>query len=499
MKLNKIAAACAVALAGMSSQAFALGAFDVADETIYLSGASAPDGFLASIATGLFTNTATDPVFFYKDDNATAVTTDDGKLYNGFFGVIKADASIPASLHGKKVRLIKRSDGGSVFGVNPVARSEALATLKISSAACTLTGTNTYACPKVGVDSGVGAPTGEEMVPDFGVSDVAPNMFKSPLNVEFGKTELSTDEVAAMTVKSVNTLMMGLAVTNAVPTTTYFDRANYGAMLTGNITGWIAAGAAAAPAAGDQVVVCRRVPGSGTQTSYNWFFNNFPCTTTSIAGSGDIAPARMNVSAIIGGDGLSATTAFEIDPTAGYTVLENSTSGKVRECLYKAQNGGVHAFQDEEGKYYKVNFGTGGYGAIGVLSVDSHGKETSTTEGGWSFRNMDGAGALGTASSTDQTVTGTGVAPTQANLMEGKYEFAAELTMQYRTDLAGLKLDFANEFIERAGDPTFQKKWTAALFPNATPVVSPAGVLTSTNIARATRNGNMCAPLQKLF
>ncbi len=504
MKLKHIAIASAMALAGVSSQAFALGAFDAADETIFLSGASAPDAFLASIATGLFTGTAADPIFTYKDDNGTAATTDDGKLYTAYFGVVKTDASIPASLHGKKVRLIKRSDGGSVWGVNPVARASSIATLKIASASCTLTGTNTYACPKVGVDPGVGTPTGDEMVPDFGVSDVAPNMFKGPLNVEFGQSELSADEVAGLTVKGVNTLMMGLAVTNAVPTTTYFDRANYGAMLNGSITEWIAAGAAAAPAAGNQVVVCRRVPGSGTQTSYNWFFSNFPCTTNSIAGSGALEPSRMGVNALIDtdavpNDGLTAATAFEIDPTAGYTVIENSSSGLVRTCLNKAQNGGVHEFIDEEGKYYKVNFGSGGYGAIGVLSVDSHGKETNATEGGWSFRNMDGAGALGTASSSDQTVTGTGVAPTQANLMEGKYEFAGELTMQYRNDLSGLKKDFADEFIKRAGAASFQKKWTAALFPNETPVVNAAGVLTSTNIARATRNGNMCAPLQKLF
>lgn len=500
MKLNKIAVACAMALAGMSSQAFALTAFEAADETVYLSGASAPDAFLASIATSLF-----DTGFFtYKDNAGTVATTDDGKLYTAYFGTVKTtDATIPAALKGKKIRLIKRSDGGSVFGVNPVARGEALASMHISNTAhangtpaCVLASGTTYACAKIGVDSGVGPAVGGEMVPDFGVSDVAPNMFKGPLNVEFGKAELDAGEVANLTVKAVNTLMMGLAVTNAVPTSTYFSAANYGAMLTGNVTSWAATGATVAK---DQVVVCRRVPGSGTQTSYNWFFNNFPCTTNSIAGSGQNEPARLNGTPILGGDGLSAATAFELDPS-GYTVIENSSSGLVRSCLNKAQNGGTHAFQDETGAFYKVNFGSGGYGAIGVLSVDSHGNELSATNGGWSFRNLNGAGNLGTASATDQSVVGTGVAPTQANLMEGKYEFAAELTMQYRTaDLSGLKLTFADEFIRRAGDPSFQKVWTAALFPNATPTVNASGELTSTNIARATRNGNMCAPLQKLF
>lgn len=489
MKLKKIALASAMVMAGASSQAFALTAFETPDLTVYLSGASAPDAFLTTIATGMYDA----GYFVYKDDAGTVATSDDGKAYNAYFGTIKNDASIPATLRGKKVRFIKRSAGGSVFGVNPVARAEAIATLNISSAACTLVSGTTYACPKIGTDPGVGAATGGEMIPDFGVSDVAPAMFQAPLNVEFGASTLSDAERALLTVKGVNSLMMGLAVTNAVPTTTTFTRANYGAMLTGNVVEWPAA-AGVSVAAGDQVVVCRRVPGSGTQTSYNWFFNNFPCS------SGSNAPARMadSASGVVSGSGTSADP-FILDVTAGYTVLEHAGSGNVRTCLNKAQNGGVHKFQDETGAWYQVDFGTGGYGAIGVLSVDSHGKETNATEGGWSFRNLDGAGNLGTASSSDQTVTGTGVAPTQANLMEGKYEFAAEVTMQYLSSLSGLKKTFADEFIKRAGAPANQAKWTAALFPNYTPTVDPAGVLTSANIARATRNGDMCQPLQKLF
>jgi len=362
----------------------------------------------------------------------------------------------------------------------------------------------------VGVDPGVGVPLGTEMVPDFGVSDVGPALFKGPLNVEFGKTQLAQADVDGMTVKQVNTLAMGLAVTNAIPASTYFSRAVYGALLSGNLTDWTQVDAGLAPAAGTQVVVCRRVPGSGTQTSYNWFFNNFPCAADSLAGSGYTQPTRMSDSAsgIVSGSGTSGDP-YIINPNAGYTVLENSSSGNVADCMAKAAAGGVHTFKDEQGKSYKVTFDSdpattgnqGGYGAIAVLSVDSLDK-TGNAADKWSYRSIDGAGMyydsepLATTSTTlnvTPATTGNGVHPSKDNLIEGKYEFASELTMQYRNDLAGDKLLFADFFIERAGLPDYNTKpWVAAL----PPVYDPT---TTANVAKGTRFGNMCAPLQRLF
>lgn len=493
MQINKLAAACAIALAGLSAPAFALTAFDTPDLKIHLSGASAPDNFLETLATGMFTGVKGTDWFAYVDNG-------DGKQQRAFFGVMKGVADgVPASLAGKKVLFIKRSTGGSVFGVNPVARAEALAILKVDSGVCSnvsVPAGYNYKCPVVGVDPGVGTPTGEELVADFGVSDVGPALFKEPYNVEFGKTQLSPAEVAGMTVTQVNTLAMGLAVTNAIPDTTHFSRAVYGALLSGNLSDWTQVDAALAPAAGNQVVVCRRVPGSGTQTSYNWFFNNFPCATNSIAGSGNTQPTRMSDSAsgIVSGSGTSLDP-FVIDPTAGYTVLENSSSGNVADCMTKAAGGGIHTFKDEEGKSYSVNFGTGGYGAVAVLSVDSLGK-SSNAANKWSYRSIDGAGMYYDSDAGTAVVpasTGNGVHPSKDNLIEGKYEFASELTMQYRNDLAGLKKDFADFFIARAGDPAFNTNpWVAALPPAYDPT-------TTANVAKGTRFGNMCAPLQRLY
>jgi len=510
MQIKKLSAACAVALASLSAPAFALTAFDTPDLTVFLSGATAPDNFLEQIATGMFNGTVKNTDYFKYIDNG------DGKQQRAFFGTMKTtavDPTIPAALSGKKVLFIKRSTGGSVFGVNPVARAEGLAILKIATPGCVLV-SGDYKCPVVGVDPGVGAPTGDEVAADFGVSDVNPALFKEPFNVEFGKTQLSPAEVAGMTVTQVNVLAMGYAVTNTIPDNTYFSKAIYGALISGNLTDWTQVDAALAPAAGNQVVVCRRVPGSGTQTSYNWHFNNFPCSTGSIAGSGATAPTRMSDSAsgVVSGSGTSGDP-FVIDPTAGYTVIENSTSGNVRDCLNKAANGGTHTFKDEEGKSYSVNFGGGGYGAVGILSVDSLTANSSAgtppgsapligatdpaTGLGFSFRAADGAGAMWDAAPASSTVTvatsGNGVHPTKQNLIDGKYEFAVELTMQYRNDLAATKKVFADFFIARAGAPAFNTNpWVAALPPAYDPT-------TTANVAKGTHFGNMCAPLQLLF
>lgn len=486
MKLKNLVLATAMAFAAGNAAAVVI--TDTPNIDLYLSGATAPDTFLDSLFTSVF-----EPGYLnYVDSKGSA------NAFRAYFGKLKSTADIPAGLRGKTVRIVKRSAGGSVWGVNPVARAQGIRTLGLTTGDCTAgsgTAADPYRCAIVGVDPGLGSPTGRERVPDFGVSDVNPNMFKQPFNVEFGQGQLTTAEAAALAVKPANTLSMGFVATNAIPGSTYLSRASYGAMLSGNVQDWTQVDASLAPPAGNQVVVCRRVQGSGTQSSYNWFFNNFPCTTQSIAGSGQTVPARMSDSAGYqeAGSGTSADP-YVINPVSGYTVIENSGSGDVRSCLAAANNGGTYAFTDEAGKSYKVNFGSGGYGAIGVLSADSMGKES-----GWSFRNMDGAGTTKLVSGAP-VVTGTGIAPTKANLIEGKYDFAAELTMQYRNKtvgsvpaLAGDKKAFADFFITRAGSPTYNtKEWVAALPPAYDPT-------TTANVAKGTRFGNMCSPLQKLY
>lgn len=505
-KLNPLAAACAAVLGLSAGQALALNAFDAPDVDIYLSGASAPQNLLGSVANKLFD--ASQGVFVFQDNGGTpAVFTDDGKSYRAYYGVVKNDPSIKASLVGKKVLLINRAKGGSAFGVIPVARAQAIATLQVSNATCVLD-TGIYRCPEVGNDLAVNA---SNRVPDFGVSDVEPNMFKGPINVEFGQSQLTPTESAVFngTQFGASSLMMGIVATDAVPATLAISKADYRGMLSGGLQDWGSVGNGNTTGA---VAVCRRVQGSGTQASYNWYFNNFPCAKDGLHGtSASTEPARMVDSA--GYNGAHAGTAADpilIDPSAGYTVVENPSSGNVRDCLARAQSGTDHTFTGDNGKVYKVQFSKApGTKAMGVLSLDSLGQES-----GWSFRALDGAGRIvpvaggvGTFSCTNSNQLECGIAPTKANHREGIYEFAVELSFQYRNAavnsvpaLAGLKKDVADQFVKFIGDPDVlntlsspgAKEATIALPINFDPT-------TNTNVSKATHYGNTCAPLQKLL
>ncbi len=521
MKLNILAAACGLALASIAGQASAqaVAPFEAPDITIYLSGASAPQNGIGEITEQLFDKTQN----FYVYSNNTSASD-----YRAYFGRTKVGVIASGQ---KKVLLINRARGGSVFGVNPVARSEYIQTINRVSPGCAiaaytiagLTGVTGYyaGCPLVGNDANPADTTGA--IPDFGVSDVSPYMFKGPSNVEAGSTELTPTELGYLLPKTTAALSFGIVATNAVPSTVNLSRNVYGQLLSGATKVWDKV-----PGAGTgNVVVCRRVPGSGTQATYNWYFGGFPCTSGNVAKSVNAPLAGEGDSAgyLTAGSGTSADP-YVIDPTAGYTVIENSTSGDVRNCLQKANAGGVHTYNKVEvdpatgavqTNYYSVNFGTGGYKAVGVLSLDSSGKEN-----GWSFRALEGTGTLATSLATDTTgpaFTGTGVGPTRANLVEGLYDFVGEVSYQKNVHTGALnnynafstdKKNFIDAFIAAAGNPATLEAIAgvpgvrhayAALITGSTnvPAIDATTDLVTNNVVRADRNGNQCGPLVRKY
>ena len=115
----------------------------------------------------------------------------------------------------------------------------------------------------------------------------------------------------------------------------------YGQLLSGKVQSW----SKIAGAGAGNVVVCRRVSGSGTQATYGWFFGGFPCTSGNIASSVNAPLAGESDSTSYGpymgaGSGTSADP-YIMDPTAGYTVIELGSSGDVRNCLKTANAGGT--------------------------------------------------------------------------------------------------------------------------------------------------------------
>lgn len=163
-----LACAAACALFATSSQAAVL---DTSGYTkVMLAGATAPDNFLKDLATDMLAYT----------DEITASN------YRAFRGTVKA--GVPGVVAGTKLLFIKRSKGGSVFGVDPVARAQRIETFDFNN--CTQTGGSgttadpaRWSCGLKGSDPGTpnyadAGNAGE--VADFGVSDVEPKMFQQP-------------------------------------------------------------------------------------------------------------------------------------------------------------------------------------------------------------------------------------------------------------------------------------------------------------------------------
>lgn len=518
MKYSKIALACSLAVATMSAQAALT--LPATLTTVFLAGASGPDTFLNEVANSMLTG-----VVAMKDSTNN---------YRGYLG--KANG-IPGITNGTNILFLKRSAGGSAFGVNSLAKAERLTVLDVatcaSAGAASGTGTlaDPYVCPTKGNDNQADL-ANNGRVPDLGVSDVEPALFKAPHNAELGAASLTAAQVAKLTVKPVNLLMQGMVATDAVPDSTYLSRAQYAAMLTNKVNTWDQID----PALSGNVTVCRRTPGSGTQAASNWFFTGFPCTNAvkgdqkapvvgvnasaglnnAVYGAANASTATANIDTAPGdGSGANKGNPIWINPVDGYTVMENSGSGDVRNCLKAAQAGTDHFALGHDNKWYGVAFSKvgGATKAIGVLGLDSLGKES-----GWHFRMMDGAGkvtpVLTGAVVTDVTPSAgaTGIAPTKANLLAGKYDFAVELTMQRRnvsvTNAFGdvvaapsaQKISFMNELVKRLGDPAY----TGGKGGNTTNTVAAAyatlpsigSVSTDPAFVSAyTHEGNTCSPL----
>lgn len=522
MKLKAIAIACAMMAAGSSFAAGKVAIGGVDHEVVYLSGATAPDNFLGDIAESMLTG-----VVYYENVSANGAFQ-----HRGYAG---AANGIPGITDGTRLLFIKRTKGGSVWGVNPVARAQRVETIDVNNCNIGVVGdpkfprdgsrSKPFLCAAVGIDPGEAAhplPSNLGLVPDYGVSDVEPAMFAAPFNTENDTPALSPDEVARLAAVPLNQLMMGIVATNTVPLSTHISRSAYGSMLNNQIQTWDAVD----PSLEGDVVVCRRVEGSGTQTSYNWFFTNFPCSTNE---GGSATPARMSDSFGWKSSGTgTAVDPYIIDPSAGYTVIENSGSGDVRNCLKAANSGTEFKFKSwdsEEGKEnnFLVSFTTP-MKAIGTLSLDSYGRED-----GWTFRSLDGAGSYN-AVLQQASAGATGMAPSKSNLINGKYDFVVEVSMQGRQvqvvneqgdvvpAIAGVQKVFFEEFVRRAGSPkftgNFDNSGTQVGTPNAfsslpqyfagltnaqgseTNNANPPVRFADLYVSRFSREANTCSPLK---
>lgn len=475
MKMKTLSIACVAALGAVSGPVLAWGPALLPNTLeVTMSGASAQLLTLDTLAAGMF-EVANLDVYY----NAVG-----GGSYRAYYGTIKPGLGLPV---GQKVLLRYRAAGGSVWGVNPVARADLIDHMNLATCGARVATVPNFLCPGVALRRS-----------DAGVSDVEPSMFVgvnvSEADVIAGNGELTVGERGRLTVSPENTVVFGVAASKQLADglLTNLTRAQVTSMLTGNppYTAWDAV-STNANLAGKPVVVCRRVNGSGSQATFNNYFGGFPCS------SGAVLPADRTASADYAGPGINYTA-------NGFTVIENSTSSLVKACLNKAETGGTVVQSD--GAVITLLPNTA---AIGVLSKES----TPVLGETWSHLSLDGV--------NPDVVDGDDL-----NSSLGKYDLWVEQTFQQRnttvcnggthvgadahvpgdpkslpvqatchtgetTVLApsGNLATFLTTFLARAGDPALvgPLRGVAAL-PNTDPALSTAGY-----VMKGSRLGNTCA------
>jgi len=544
MKFSKIALATSMALAAMTANAIgSAGIPDNPDNILFISGASGVDSYLGATAD-YFINVTT---YIHSADNN----------YKAWYGTTKTDIGTLGA--GANLLIIKRSAGGSAYGVGPLARGTLIDVPDWRDATPTAVDTTLTALSIAATSNQWTVATrASALAPDIGVSDVEPKMFTG-INAEAGISVLTNAEQALLTPAPWAVLAEGIAVNNRVPETANITNTWVREALDGHdgYKNWSKVDGSTTP-----VTICRRIEGSGTQAAYNSYFNGFPGTSF-YNGYGRNVPKvtsnSLGYNATGTNTGLSTSAPILISPSAGFTVFEGYASTDVRKCLQAAQLGIDVTLQGRSGtvsgvtsnRYYKLKFGTapvtGGAKAIGVLSLDSYtstsatraqsaavttadgkgyAKSTGDWNGEWTFRNLNGKGtydvanqvatcAAGTDGTNDLGSTvpfvsgcsgATGVAPSRVNILTGAYDFVVEPTLQILGSNTSWKLDFFNSLSAVLASPASMMPGSAnnaapyayAAVPSLVTKVGtydPANPASAAVVVDLTHQGNTTSPL----
>lgn len=389
---------------------------------ITFSGASALRLSFASYMAEIC-DTATMHVYF---DSAT------GANHRAYACNLKATAGNYAV--GTPVLVYKRDQGGSTFGMAPIATNAVMAHMKVANdATCNATATPTYT--DIAVPNYICSST-ENRVSDAGISDVEPAILNqvpnlpdltagnpnsgaqpsvdlSNLNVASfvqgifavavnKQAYLALQKTQGLVAASATTIDESDAARPSLPTN--FVRGMLLGGLTASATtkrGWgmVISEAVDADVNTKAFNVCRRQPGSGTQAASNMYFLQNPCSPSFAV------PLRQ-----------ATSTAPAPALTGSYNIREESGTGGVENC--------VGVTRDANGNI------TGGVDSlVGAYGIAVLGRENSplpngalpgsNKDKGYRYVKLDGAQPM-----RYDEATGKGAAT-------GDYDFVYESTMQY--------------------------------------------------------------------
>ena len=482
MQFKKSALFCSIAFAAMaagSAHAALTGTpKTVVDDAVaghrvlFISGASAVQKGFESVVAGLFQGTPT----YFSIASADGASFDKAN-YVAVAGKLVAD-SAAGGWNDKNSIIIYRVKGGSVYGVNSVAKADLIESMDVNSTTCGTTGAGTAASP-------YSCPT-TDLIPDAGVSDVNPKHFVNPQNTEgeIPADQLTDGERAVLTSTAMYGLAFGVPVTKAVPAATVLSRSTLSAIMAGNITDW----SSVKNAGSGPMIICRRVPGSGTQAVMNLWANNLSCPGVAVAPADRYSGSGFNEST----NYPAVKHNYVIDAsTTGLVVIENSSSADVRSCLDKAQAGGNYDTSDRDGKLMNVKFVTTGNKAIGVLSLDSLDKSKST--GNWQFRSLDGAGTYTWDNTSNAPVaSGSGKFPTLDAYESGEWDLQGWASFNVPARTTGDKASLLSFFLSKVQNPAVLAA-TSSLKNVAAAI--PGGSYTGSQVLDAEYlGGDQCAP-----
>jgi len=340
MKMKKIAAACVLAL-GAVGAAHAYDPTVTADIIIYVGGASAQDVAFETIAKQIMLNNGNfDMIFNQKTINAAGVydPANDGNNFRAAFGDMDDSKFGGVGTYAnKKLLIIKRSQGGSWYGVGPVANGNAVYFMnpQPGGTPCYKNGGTNWICNASVVGNLV------PRVPDFGLSDVEPDLFKLAVNKPTGSSisfNVAPENAMANYTGGANptpvyALGFGIQMNAAVPLNPALgvSRAEFAGIMTGAVTDYNQL-AAYTGSGSTPIVLCRRNRGSGTQAAAQAYFLNQGCganSLTALLPSTTTVPANGAPFTVVGNESGSNVTTCLNNNTAsiGVISLENIPGG----------------------------------------------------------------------------------------------------------------------------------------------------------------------------
>lgn len=271
MRNLKIAAALAAVCAGGS--AYALPPTATYDISLVVAGASAQRNTFQQEFTAIC-QAATLNLY-----QANPTPNQDFRAYSCTLNT----TGLPPSIAGRNAIVYYRSEGGSVYGVGPLAKNTQVKRLLVNNSCTTATAPAFGNCNVSGYSLTTDTGTGNlvNSLVDLGVSDVEPSRFVGENWPSVGTSALgsqpTTVQFNTLSSQTATGTVFGILVNSSVAVDD-LSRQDINSIFTGQYGTWdqVAAVNNTVDASGD-ITVCRREQGSGTQVSASIYFNAQGC------------------------------------------------------------------------------------------------------------------------------------------------------------------------------------------------------------------------------